>query len=330
MFARFERPGQWCHLRSGDAPSLSSEVFVRDEAQTHAVWLGPDNTVRARCSLWWLHTPLLGDRRIGAIGHYAADGIDTGARLLDAACAELKRAGCALAVGPMDGNTWRRYRLTIERGQAQAFFLEPDYYPADSPAHFTSAGFVMLAGYRSSACENLAYRDARVDLSERRLADGGVRVRPLAMDRLQEELRAVHAVSLDAFKQAFLYQPIPFESLYRQYQPLLERLNPELVLLAQRAEEVVGFAFGVPDFCQAARGEPVDTAILKTLAVRPQRAFAGLGLLLMQRFHDAARQRGMQRVIHAMMHEANQPALALSSRYAKPMRRYGLFVRRLN
>lgn len=328
MFLSLKHPDQYCHVRCGGVPSLAGEVFVRDEAQMYAVWLDRDERMRARCSLWWSHTPMLGDLRIGAIGHYAADGIDSGARLLDAACIELKRKGCAQVIGPMDGNTWRGYRLIIQRYEAPAFFLEPDH-PDDWPAHFIRAGFGKLASYCSSICEDLAICDPRAEPVEGRLAENGVTLRPLAMDRLEAELRAIHAVSLEAFRHAFFYQPIPFEALHRQYQPLIERLDPALVLLAQRADEVVGFAFGIPDFCQPARGERLDTAILKTLAIRPQRSLAGLGALLIQRFHDAARERGLQCVIHAMMHEDNRRILTLSSRYARPMRRYGLFSRGL-
>ncbi len=64
-----------------------------------------------------------------------------------------------------------------------------------------------------------------------------------------------------------------------------------------------------------------------TYEVRPDRAYAGLGLVLTQLFHDSARARGLRKVIHALMHEGNSPAIALSGRYAQPIRRYGLFAR---
>lgn len=327
MFARFEDPRQWCG-RSGGVQPLAGERFERDQAQTHALWFDAAGTIRARCSLWWLCTPTFGEQRVGAIGHYAADDSDSGMKLLQAACGELKRAGCDLAVGPMDGNTWRTYRFTLDRDGAQTYFLEPDH-PDEWPTHFTRAGFAMLAEYRSTVCNDLAIRDPRVDALECRLAAHGVTVRPLATERLREELRAIHSVSLEAFAHAFLYQPIAFDELYREYQPMFERLDPALVLLAERDGEIVGFAFGVPDWCQAARGVAVDTTILKTLATRPQRPLGGLGLLLMQRLHDAARRRGMRRVIHALIHEDNRLSLALSRHYAEPMRRYGLFAREL-
>lgn len=89
----------------------------------------------ARCSLWWSEPPPLAGQGPGIIGHFAAlNALDAG-ELLDAACLELARHGCTVAVGPMDGNTWRRYRLLTGRGPERPFFLEPDN-PDEWPAFF--------------------------------------------------------------------------------------------------------------------------------------------------------------------------------------------------
>lgn len=328
MLARYEQPEQWQHLVDGDVPRLSAEAYVRDAAEAHVVRHDAGNRLLARCSLWWSDTPRLDGRRVGAIGHYAAADQAAGAELLEAACAALTEKRCDVAVGPMDGNTWRRYRLVVKRGSEPAFFMEPDD-PGTRATHFSAARFFVLAAYRSSLCDDLTIRDRRGESIGRRLAEQDVRLRSLAVDRLEDDLRAIHDVSVEAFAGGLLYQPIPLAVMKRQYQPLLERIDPALVLLAERAGEAVGFVFGMPDLCQAARGEPVGTAILKTLATRRDRSLAGLGALLMSRFHEAAGQRGMRRVIHAMMHERNGRILALSSRYARPMRGYSLFAREL-
>ncbi|MEX2389173.1 MAG: GNAT family N-acetyltransferase [Phycisphaeraceae bacterium] len=282
----------------------------------------------ARCSLWWSQTPRLEGRRVGAIGHYAAADRAAGAALLEAACDVLARAGSEVAVGPMDGNTWRNYRLIVDPGTDPTFCLEPSHCE-DCLAEFEAARFHRFAGYRSTVCDNLTICDPRAMRAHRRLAERGVTMRPLTMDQIDRDMWAMYEVSVEAFAHAMLYQPVSQETMKALYQPLLQRIDPALVLLAECAGEVVGFAFGLPDECQAARGEPIDTAILKTLAVHPGRAFAGLGAVLMQRFHDTARRRGMRRVIHALMHEQNHRILALSARYARPMRRYALMARNL-
>jgi GNAT superfamily N-acetyltransferase len=68
--------------------------------------------------------------------------------------------------------------------------------------------------------------------------------------------------------------------------------------------------------------------VLKTIAVAPDYAGAGLGTLLMDRCHAAADALGYTRAIHALMHEDNR-SLRVSRRYTRPMRRYALFGRSL-
>ena len=76
--------------------------------------------------IWWRDSAQVNGTRTGTIGHYAATNESYGRSLLEHACRELAQQGCELAVGPMDGNTWRSYRFVTERGTARPFFLEPD------------------------------------------------------------------------------------------------------------------------------------------------------------------------------------------------------------
>ncbi len=108
----------------------------------------------------------------------------------------------------------------------------------------------------------------------------------------------------------------------------VSRVRPELVLLAEHAGQPVGYVFTVPDYAQAARGEKVTTVIVKTLAVLPGRQHAGLGAWLLAEVHAAARGLGFTRAIHALMHETNK-SRNLSAHYAKTIRRYTLFSKRL-
>ena len=90
----------------------------------------------------------------------------------------------------------------------------------------------------------------------------------------------------------------------------------------------MGFAFTTPDVIEIARGAPPRTAIIKTLAVLPDRNYAGLGTLLTDRSHAAAAASGYERMIHALMHESNR-SRKISAHTGHTMRRYALFGRRL-
>jgi GNAT superfamily N-acetyltransferase len=277
--------------------------------------------------LWWKEAPPLAGEVPGVVGHFAALDESATKELLETACDQLRVNGCTCAIGPMDGNTWRCYRLVTERGHEPPFFLELDN-PDEWPRWFVASGFRPLAQYFSALNDDLTVEDPRMVRTAERLESAGVRLRPLDRRRFIEELRRIYAVSRVSFERNFLYTPISEEEFMAQYEPVQAHVRPELVVLAEQAGQPVGFIFGVPDLAQARRGVPMDTAVLKTVAVLPGRTQAGLGSLLIARCQQAARALGFRRVIHALMHESNN-SRNISGHYAKPFRRYTLFSRSL-
>lgn len=206
------------------------------------------------------------------------------------------------------------------------FFLEPDNSD-DWPAHFLAAGFSPLATYFSSVNNDLSVTDPRVPKHLAKLTAAGVTIRTITADQFEDELKAVHALSLEAFAGNFLYTPISLTEFLEMYAPLREHLQTELVLLAEKHSQLIGFIFGVPDLLEARRGQPITTVIAKSMAVLPGRTGAGLGSVLMDQLQQAARRLGFSRVIHALMHENNQ-SLRISSRFGRPFRQYTLYARK--
>jgi L-amino acid N-acyltransferase YncA len=217
--------------------------------------------------------------------------------------------------------------LLTERGAEPTFFLEPDN-PDDWPGFFQDAGFAPLATYFSALNPDLSVEDERIPRTLERLQRGGVQLRPLDPEHFVEELRRIYEVSRVSFQSNFLYTPIAEAEFLAQYEPVRAHLRPELVILAERAGQPVGFVFGVPDLAQAKRGQAVDTVVVKTVAVLPGRTYAGLGNVLVALCQQRARALEFRRAIHALMHETNN-SLNLSGHYARPFRRYTLYSRAL-
>lgn len=305
---------------------LDASERVRHAPDRHLL-IVEGGTLVARASCWWQATPPLSGERVGLIGHYAAATADAGRRVLAEACAALTQTGCTIAIGPMDGNTWRRYRWIVERGTEPPFFLEPDN-PDSAPVEFAAAGFDVLASYTSTLAEDLTLEDPRVTDAESRLVGAGVRIRPLDPSRSHEELRAIYRLSVDAFKANYLYSPIVEAEFVEQNERALPYVDPELVLLAEDAGQLVGYLFAIPDVLQKMRGQTVSTVIVKTVAVAPMRRYTGLGSVLVALAHRRAHSRGYRQAIHALMHERNV-SRNISKRYARTIRRYALFARRL-
>ncbi|MDX1564141.1 MAG: hypothetical protein R3236_01990, partial [Phycisphaeraceae bacterium] len=134
-----------------------------------ACWVAIDGrSALARCSLWFESAGRLdGFRRPGAIGHFASADATASEALLQRAVEQLRGAGCDAAVGPLDQNTWHRYRFITERGSEPVFTMEPDNDDA-WPGHFRSAGFQTLATYCSYLVEDLTCESKKlVHVAER-------------------------------------------------------------------------------------------------------------------------------------------------------------------
>ena len=307
-------------------PSPSREEIVA-HAPDASLAIRGDNALLARCSLWWRDVPPYGDERLGVIGHYGAESIEAGHAILRAAMQRLAENGCTFAVGPMDGNTWRSYRLVVERGTEPPFMLEPRN-PDDWPLHYEAAGFTPLAHYFSAINTDLSRRDERVGAAAERFAKDGVVLRTVDPTQFERDLHGIYSVAEVAFRDAFLYTPLPENAFAEQYLRIRKFVRPELVILAEQNDRAVGFVFSIPDLLEAGVEGGPRTVILKTLAILPGASFRGLGSLLADRCQEAAHTLGYKRVIHALMHESNR-SRNISAATGAPMRRYALFGQRL-
>jgi len=312
-----------CLLPGSMIPGFDSSLLIAHQADEH--WVAGDG--EAHCSIWWNAVPSLPNEKLGVIGHFSAQSEVAGKAVLEEAARRLGEQGCSLAVGPLDGNTWRRYRLVTERGVEPPFFMEPEN-PDDWPEIFAAAGFEPLAEYSSSLVEDLSRRDPRVARARERLEQSGVVIRQLDPAHYEDELCRIHGISVQSFVHNFLYTELPKDTFLAQYLPYKEKVRAELVLLAEKDSQTVGYLFALPDFREALRGEPIRTVIGKTLAFLPGKAYGGLGLVLTESLHASAQNLGYTRIIHALQYDGNR-VRNMSEFFGHIMRRYTLYSRRL-
>jgi GNAT superfamily N-acetyltransferase len=322
--ANISEIASWAGSRT--MPRFNPADFAAQHADIHLCAMSASGDAQAHCSLWWNHVPAYEQHRVGVIGHYAAASDDGAASVLAAAEERLRKTGCTIAIGPMNGNTWRSYRFVAERGEHPTFFLEPEN-PPEWPLQFERAGFSTLASYFSALNSDLSRPDSRLDVIEKKIADAGVVIRSANAD-VRRELQKIFSVSQISFRQNFLYTEIPETEFISMYEPLLPMVHPELVLIAESAGQCVGYLFAIPDLALKARGLDVDTFIIKTVSILPQPHIHGLGTLLVARAQQLGRQMGFRRCIHALMFEDNI-SLNISRHYASVMRKYTLFSKAL-
>ncbi len=314
------------HYRDGIG-RLSAEEFTAHKPDAHLMLL-ESGALRARCSLWWRSVPVVSGERIACIGHYEAADTDAADELLSEACRILATKDATLAVGPMDGSTWRRYRLVTVRGDEPPFFLEPDN-PDSYPTHFESAGFTPLARYYSTLNDDLGKNVSLAGEMQQRLQNAGIRIRQLDAGAFQAELSRIYDISVAGFSNNFLYSAISHDQFVAMYAKTEQFVRPELVLFAEQCGTPVGFIFALPDMLRMQRGQAADTVILKSMAVIPELNGLGIGAWLLAQVSQNAGKLGFKRAIHALMHENNR-SRTMSSRYGHEIRQYTLYSRRLS
>ena len=313
------------HVVPIDSVGVSSHSSSR---RADACWgVAVNGVIKAKCSAWWSATPRFLDHAVGVIGRYHADDEASADLLILHALDQLASQGCTFVFGPMDQNTWHDYRFVIESDGRPPFFLEPRSSECGA-LQFRRHGFDERARYFSAIAEDLCVRSDRIDRLRSAFLTRGIRIRPLEQCRIIPEMQQIHRVATEAFRDHFLYTSICEDDFIEMYRSVESMVSTDMILLAEQAGSVVGFCFAVPDVLQAGRNEPVDTIVIKTLAVVPGHEFAGLGQLMLEEVQHRASATGFRRGVHALIAEGG-PMARISNRYATPFRRYALFGREL-
>jgi GNAT superfamily N-acetyltransferase len=155
----------------------------------------------------------------------------------------------------------------------------------------------------------------------------GIRVRSIDLDRYEDELDMLHALSLAAFRENLYYTPIDAREFHRMYAPLRERLVADLVLVAEDAAgQPCGYQLSYPDPASLAEGRPTRV-IVKTVAVSPAARGVGLGHHLLDLLRQRACALGYRSVIHALMYVGNRSMRISARQRSEVFRRYALYQR---
>ena len=300
------------------------DLAPESESPDGRIFAFDDGMVAGFAALWWRDTPCNEGERVAAIGGFGAVDETVTKYLLDAATTMLHGMGFRMVVGPMNGNTWRRYRFVTESNGRGPFLLEPRN-PDSYPDWWRAAGFEEIAYYSSSTIA-LNGQPTVPDALRKRLLRSGVKIRTLDPTRYEEELRSIHSVCLKSFSANFLYTPLSEEAFVGAYSKLKDRIDPDLVRIAERDGVVCGFVFAIADLEAAARGEK-PALIIKTLAVDPGARCPGLGSILVDEVQNLGFEKGFSTALHALQHDENTVLRITSRHHGETFRRYTLFAR---
>jgi GNAT superfamily N-acetyltransferase len=281
-------------------------------------------------------------RALGLLGYFEAhDDREAVTALLDAAVAWLRAEGAATIVGPMDGDTWHRYRFNVGPWDEPPFLMEP-HQPAYYGPLWEAYGFQALEGYYSKRVDDIFGASARLEPVRSRVESQGYRLRTYQPDRYEEELRLLYDLSLEIFAGNYLYSPIDWDEFRKLYDPVRRLIVPELLWFAYAPDGTpAGFLFGTVDWQEAAarasRRSGLAAALtflwnkrraravnLKSLGVVARYRRSGLGAALMYEGYRVAFTRGYRRANLCLIRDGN-PSGDLDGGLGKIMRRYVLY-----
>ena len=284
---------------------------------------------------------LRADSTTGTIGFFeCVNDIDACRLVLDAAERWLNQGGATRVLGPMDGDTWHRYRFSLGPLDVSPFLKEP-YNPLYYPVLWQACGYAELDRYLSAAMIDPAGSLQNLAPILRRVRRHGYTFRMIHKDRLDQELPILHRLSLEIFADNRQYTPISEPSFRRLYDGIQVLLVPPLCQFCCAPDGTeIGFVFCYPDYADAVRAmrgrsgwlaslkfllcRRTTRVCIKSLGCLPRYRGVGAGPALVALALEQIVALGYREALMCLMHSQND-SRRLDGGSSLPFREYALY-----
>jgi hypothetical protein len=283
-----------------------------------------------------------GGQPVGMLGFFdSVNEFPPAEAVLSAANFWLREQGCDSIVGPIDGDTWHRYRFNIGPDSDPPFLMEPTN-PTYYPELFAQAGFEIIDRYHSLRVEDVKAVISKLKSTVEAATELGYQFRCIRMDRFTEELKIIYEISSAAFRHNFLYEDISWEEFLDLYASAKPLIRPELVWFVEDATgKPIGFLFCLIDYYRAVssmRGNKgllgklrfawnrssADAVNFKSIAVLPDHRRSKLGGALMYLGYRESLKLGFTKANLCLIRDGN-PSSRLDGGTSRILRRYELY-----
>ena len=245
---------------------------------------------------------------------------------------ELKKEGIETIIGPLNGTTWNTYRYVTEKENGRPFLMEPwneDY----SVSLFEKLDFKHLAGYISTVMEGMnsnGRKNLNKKIEKLKKFDyyKDIKVESAENKDLMAVLNKVYDLTVEAFKNNFLYSELEREIFLKMYLSYEDKIIKKFFKMLYLGDELIGYVFGIPDYAELGYKGKIDTIILKTIAVSPIYNGKGMGYILINSLVEEAEKEGYENVIYALMHQSNV-SKNIGLLLGNMLRKYTLFIKEL-
>ena len=244
----------------------------------------------------------------------------------------LKNDDIETIIGPLNGTTWNTYRYVTDRGNHPPFLMEPwneEYYVK----LFEKIGFKPLTYYISTIMENMnpvqrGHLSKKIEKLKKFNYYKDITVKSTENEDLLVVLNKVYDLTIEAFKNNFLYSELDREIFLKMYMSYEDKIVKKFFKMLYLKDELIGYVFGIPDYAELQYKEKIETMILKTIAISPKYNGKGMGYILIDELVKEAECSGYKNVIYALMHEKNI-SKNIGLLLGNELRKYSLFIKEL-
>ena len=198
----------------------------------------------------------------------SVDDLAVAEALLDRARAWVFERGAQFLRGPVNPSTNYECGMLVEGFDSDPMVMmtyNPPYYPKLMERAGLRKAKDLLA-YLSAPDEVRLKKIERV--ANRTCARNRIRVRPINMKDFNAEVARIWDVYCAAWSRNWGFVPMSREEFFQMGKEMKQILKPELVLIGEAGDRMIGFALALPDVNQAlkpARGRLFPTGLLKIL-----------------------------------------------------------------
>ena len=305
------------------------EFKIEEQGKDIKVVLINEEKEVAKATCYFENTPIVNNKNIGCIGGFETEDRKAGVEILNKCEEILKEKNVSLIVAPMNGNTWKKYR-TMKYTNGDDLFLLENVNPMEHNEILIEAGFEEIDTYTSTkGFIKDAYRSEALDLAEENLKNENIIIRNFNKENYIEDLKKIFNVSKQSFTRNPFYTPIEEEDFLKQYEQYVAMCDEELILIAEKDGEEIGFVFCVPNFNEAKEGKKIETLILKTIAVLPEYEYLAIGNVLLNKISKVAETKGFLKWIFAFMYSNNTSQKMAKRNGTETIREYALYGKKL-
>ena len=296
--------------------------FKIEEKDGNIEVLARDGEKSAKATCFINNTPKYEGKNISTIGNFETNNIELGVEILKKCEEIIKEKGFDFIVAPMNGNTWKKYRVLTYSSSEPNFILE-NTDPIQHNEILQKAGFEKLYTYTSTKGKIGDYvRSKYADVLGKKIKENKITIRHFDKDNYLEDLKKIYSVIIQSFGRNQFYTSVKEEDFLKQYIPYFSIFDEDLILIAEKNNKAVGFLFTIPNLDK-------KSLVVKTGAVLPEYEKIALGSVILDELQKKAKEKGYMEWIFAFMYQNNTSQKSAKRHNTKIIREYALYAKKI-